>query len=89
MSSLSLGVRVGSDMEPVRKLEDICQNLTLPTEQGKVVEFLTNPENAQRINDLVEDIYEVLMGYQVCILNVIFLPPLTIIPDFIGTGRPQ
>ena len=82
-------VRVGSDMGAVRKLEDICQNLSLPTEQGKVVEFLTNPENAQRINDLVEDIHEVLMGYQVCILSHMFLPPLTIMLDFIATGYPQ
>ena len=28
--------------------------------------FVTNTENAQRINGLVEDIHEVMMNYQVC-----------------------
>ena len=72
-----MGVKAGSDIETARKLEDICQNLaqnlTLPAEQGKVVESLTNPENAKRINGLVEDIHEALMGYQVGILNYSYL----------------
>ena len=59
-------------MEIARDLGDICQSLTLLTEQGKVVEFLTNTENAQKINGLVEDIHEALMDYQVCIFNYSF-----------------
>ena len=71
VSPLSLVVKARSNMKIViaRKLNDICQSLTLPTEQGEVVEFLTNAENAQKINGLVEDIHEALMDYQVCILN--------------------
>ena len=52
-----------------RKLKGICQSLTLPANQGRVVVFLANSENAQRINGLVEDIHEALMEYQVCILG--------------------
>jgi hypothetical protein len=59
-------------MGVARKLEDIHQSLTLPAEQGKVMGFLTNTENAQRINGLVEDIREALMDYQVCVLNYSF-----------------
>ena len=61
-----------SEMGIARKLEHICQGLTLPAEEGKVGEFMTNTENAQRINGLVEDIHEALMDYQVCILNYSF-----------------
>ena len=49
-----------------RKLENIRESLTLPSEQQRVIEFLSNVENAQRINGLVEDMYDALMDYQVC-----------------------
>jgi len=55
-----------------RKLEDISSGLALPAEQGKVMEFLTNAENVQRINHLIMDIHEVLMDYQVCVKLLIF-----------------
>ena len=72
MSPLSLGVKAGSDMGIARDLGDICQSLALPAKQRKVVEFLTNTENAQKINGLVEDIHEALMAYQVCLFNYSF-----------------
>ena len=50
-----------------RKLGDIHQSLALPVEGGQALEFLTNTQNIQRINDLVEDVHEVLMEYQVCV----------------------
>ena len=53
-------------MEIGRKMEDVHQELARLARQGKVVEFLANTENAQRINDLVEDIRQVMMDYQVC-----------------------
>ena len=58
-------MKARSDLGVSRELENICQSLTLPAEQGKVVEFLANTENAHKINGLVEDIHEVLMAYQV------------------------
>ena len=69
MSRLSPGAEPESDIRITRKLDDTCQSLTLPSEQGSVLEFLTNAENAQRINGLVDDIYEALMAYQVCMSN--------------------
>jgi len=54
------------------KLEGLCQSLTLPAEQGEVNEFLMNPENAQRINTLVEDIFDAMMEYQVYTLHYSF-----------------
>jgi len=59
-----------------RKLGDIHQSLTLLAEQREVIRSLINAESAQRINGLVEDIHEVLMDYQVCVLNYLFLPCL-------------
>jgi len=59
-------------MRTVRRLEDTHKSLALPAEQGKVMELLANPENAQRINYLVEAIHEALMDYQVCTLNYSF-----------------
>jgi len=55
-------------------LDAVCQDLTLLAEQGGVVGFLANTENAQRIGGLVEDIHEVIMDYQVCVLNCLPLP---------------
>lgn len=41
---------------------------------GKIVEFLTNTENAKKINGLVENINEALIKYQVCMQNHLFQP---------------
>jgi len=54
-------------MRVTRTLEGVCQGLTIHTEQGEVMEFLTKAKNAQRINSLVEDIHEALVDYQVCV----------------------
>ena len=69
MSSDSSVSVTRSDTGITRKLKDICRELTLPAKQGKVLEFLTNTENAQKINGLVEDICEALMKYWVCMSN--------------------
>ena len=55
-----------------RKLDDVDRELALLAGQGKVVGFLANTENAQRINGLVDDIREVMMDYQVCAPNTLF-----------------
>jgi len=33
--------------------------------QKNIVQFLNNPDNAQKLNDLVDDIREAVMDYQV------------------------
>ena len=50
-------------------MQDIQWSLALPVEQEKVLDFLTDTGNAQRIDRLVEDIHEGLMEYQVCVLT--------------------
>ena len=72
-------------MGVARKLEDVCRDLALLAEQGKVMGFLTNTENAQRISGLVEDIRDAMIAYQVCASNHLILPCLTIVVDFITT----
>jgi len=52
-------------------LEAVGQDLTLLTNQGKVVGFLTNTENAQRLNGLVGDILKAMADYKVCIKSFI------------------
>jgi len=68
-----------------RKLEEVHQELALLAGQGEVVGFLTNTKNAQRINDLVEDIRQVMMDYQVCASNDSSLPCLMNVLDLIAT----
>jgi len=48
-----------------RKLEDVRQALDPMTTQKDVAQFLSNTENAQKLNDLVDDIREAVMDYQV------------------------
>jgi len=49
-----------------RKLEEIGQSMHSITTQKDFADFLKTPENAQKLNDLVEDIRYALMDYQVC-----------------------
>jgi len=43
------------------------------TNQKDVAQFLNNAENAQKLNDLVDDIHEAVMDYQVCTLKALAL----------------
>ena len=61
-------------MAIARKLEDVRRDLILLTEQGKAAVFLTNTENAQKIDGLVEDIRDAMMDYQVRMSNRSFMP---------------
>ena len=69
MSPHSPRPRVESDTEIGRELEVVSQAMESVTTQDDLADFLNNPENAQRVNDLVEDIRDALMDYQVCILE--------------------
>ena len=69
----------------VRGLEGVHQGLVLLARQGGVVGFLTNTKNAQRINDLVEDIRQAMMDYQVCLSNDSFLLCLMNVLDLVAT----
>lgn len=51
------------------KLEDVLRGLTPLVEQGMVVGFPTDTENVQGIDDLVEDIRDATMEYQVRMSN--------------------
>jgi hypothetical protein len=68
-----------------RKLEEVHQDLTQLMGRCLAVGFLTNTENAQRINGLVEDIHEVMMDYQVCMSNYLFPTCLMFVLDFTTT----
>jgi len=52
-----------------RRLEDVRQALEPMTTQKDIAQFLNNTENAQKLNDLVDDIREAVMDYQVRILR--------------------
>ena len=68
-----------------RELKGVSRELALLARQGKIAGFLANAENAQRINDLVEDIRQVIMDYQVCTSNDSFSPFLMNMLDLIAT----
>ena len=56
------------------------------TTQKDIAQLLSNAENAQKLNDLVDDIRETVMDYQVCTSEG--LPPSVsnIYTDFLTTG---
>ena len=67
-----------------RKLEGVHQDLTLLSEQWKVIGSPPNIENLERIDDLIEDIREAIMEYQVCASNYSSRSRLTFVLDFIA-----
>lgn len=50
----------------IRKLKEVGQALGSMASQHNLVDFLDDPENAQWVNYLVEDIRYAMMDYWVC-----------------------
>jgi hypothetical protein len=50
-----------------RKLKEISQALDSVTTRNDLAQFLNDADNGQKLNDLVEDLRDALMSYQVCI----------------------
>jgi len=72
VSPYSLISRAEPDIEITRRLKCVHENLL--AEQGRVV---ANTESMQRVDDLVDEVREVIMDYQVCRLDNLF--PLCLI----------
>jgi hypothetical protein len=49
-----------------RKLDVILKDLAPLAQQGKITQFLTNTENADKLGSMVDDIRDAMMEYQVC-----------------------
>ena len=49
-----------------RKLKEAEQDMDSMTARNNLVDFFKDPENAQRLDYIVEDIRYALMDYQVC-----------------------
>lgn len=64
----------------VRKLRDIRQAMAPMMTRGDPAYFLNSPEDAWKLNDLVEDIRDALMDYQVCTLKGLALVVSNICP---------
>ena len=41
--------------------------------RDNIIQFLNNADNAQKLNDLVDDIHEAVIDYQVCTLQALVL----------------
>jgi len=52
-----------------RRLKEIGQDMDPMTTQKDLALFLKKPENAQKLNGLVQDIRYAVMDYQVCSLK--------------------
>ena len=50
----------------VSKLNDILKDLVPLAQQGRITQFLTNAENAEKLGSMVDDIRDAMMEYQVC-----------------------
>ena len=48
------------------KLDNILKDLLPLAQQGKVTQFLTNAEVADRLDSMADDIRDAMMEYQVC-----------------------
>ena len=59
------------------------------TAQKNIAQFLSNTENAQKLNDLVDDIREVVMDYQVRASDGLVLTVSNICADFLTAGYLQ
>ena len=53
-----------------RKLEGVRQDLALLGEQGKTKGFFNNVENAKKLGDLVEEVHNGVIDYQVCVTSI-------------------
>ena len=60
-----------------RKLRNTLQGLELLAKQESVEGLLKNPKNADKLRDLVGDIGDAVMDYQVCIQT----EPVMLTPD--------
>ena len=49
-----------------KKLEEVGRAMNPISTRNDHADFLNDPENAQRLNALVEDIRHAFMDYQVC-----------------------
>ena len=71
-----------------RKLKVIDQALDSITTQNDLAKFLTNTENAQKLDGLVVDICDALMGYQVCTPKLLPLIASNNTPDLTTARHP-
>lgn len=60
-------------MGTIRKLENILQGLKPLAEQGKVRGFFNDVKNVDKLGDLVEDIHDAVIHYQVCICKLFIM----------------
>ena len=67
-----------------RKLKVAGQALDSIITRKDLVQFLNSTESGQKFNDLVEDICDALMGYQVCTPKLFALNTSNNISDLIS-----
>jgi len=67
-----------------RNLVNIPRELTVLEQRGKVTGFLENTEGMDKLGDLLDDIREAMMDYQVS-PEFPLLPYLTSSPDVLAT----
>jgi len=68
-------------------LEEIDRAMDSVTSQKDLSHFLKNPENAQKVNGLVEDVRHALMNYQVRTPGHSLASYLTSTADVVTTGH--
>ena len=73
-------------MEIDRKLEGVREVLDPIAAQKNIVQFLSNAENAQKLNGLVDDIREAVMDYQVRTSKGPSSTASNVCTDFLTTG---
>jgi len=72
-----------------RRLKETGQTMDLMATQKDLGLFLKKPENAQKLNGLVQDIRCALVDYQVCSPKGSALVITNMYPDFVATRHLQ
>ena len=71
-----------------RKLKEVNRALDSITPRKDLTQFLNDTENARKLDDLVGDIHDALMSYQVCDPKPLALITPNNAPDFTTARYP-
>jgi hypothetical protein len=67
-----------------RKLKEVGQALDSITNREDLAQFLNDTKNAQKLNDLVGDLRDILTDYQVCTPKPLGLIASNDVPDLVA-----
>ena len=65
-------------------MKGVYQDLAPLEQQGKVEGFFNNTENARKLGELIEDVRDITVEYQVCIHDPSVSNTSDVVPGFVA-----